>query len=152
MSHQFSASLLDLWSTTPISKTNNSRINFPFSTIGYSEIIYMWRTFIWDTKTTYKSIVCRETDCRQKINRSQICQHDQQLHGNEYNYYLLIIGSAQLNNGESLILAEVEDHWILFKLYKTSPVSPNSFIDKKERKETQNREVFYSSLPLSHIF
>ena len=34
--HQLAASLSDIWSTTPSSDTNNSRIHCPFLTIGSS--------------------------------------------------------------------------------------------------------------------
>ena len=82
----------------------------------------------------------------------QTCQHDQQLYGNEYNSYLLMIEYPQLNNGDSLLVAGVEDIWLLYKVYNAIPFSPNSFRGKKEIKKTQNQQGFYSSLPLSQIF
>ena len=69
----------------------------------------MSRTFIGAIKMTYRTIDCGETHCRQRIKKSQACQHHQQLYGNEYNYYLLIIEYPQIQNGDSLFLAEVED-------------------------------------------
>ena len=45
---------------------------------------------------------------------------------NEYNSYIIIIISPQLNNGDSSFLAEVEDIWLLYKVYKTIPVSTKS--------------------------
>ena len=71
---------------------------------------------------------------------------------NGYNSYLLIIRSPQLNIGESLFLTGVQYVWVLYKVYKTIPVFQNSLRRIKQRRKTQVRQVFYSSLPLSQIF
>ena len=65
--------------------------------------------FIVAIKTTYRTIGCEETNCRQRITKYQTCQHNQQFYGNEYNPYLIMIESQQLNNEDIFSLAEVED-------------------------------------------
>ena len=86
-------------------------------------------------KTTYRTIGCRDTHCRRRITKSQTCQYDQQLYGNEYNSYHIIIESQQPKKNTIFCLAEGEDIWLLYKVYKAIPVSPNSFTGKKTKKE-----------------
>ena len=58
---------------------------------------------------TYRTIGCRKTHCRRRIKKSQTCQYDQQLYGNEYNSYLIIIDSQKLDNEVIFILDDVEN-------------------------------------------
>ena len=60
---QFSASLSHLLSTTASSDTYDSITNCDFSTIINSTIIFTSQNFIWNIKTAYRIICCRETDC-----------------------------------------------------------------------------------------
>ena len=59
-----------------------------------------------DINTTYSTIGCVETRCRRRITKSQTCQHDQQLCGNEYYSYLIMVEYQQLNNEVVLCLDE----------------------------------------------
>ena len=120
----------------PTYNTHSSKTTVGFASFLYPQMIFMSITFIVAIKNTYRTIGCGKNRCRRRI--SQTCQYDQQLYRNEYNSYLIIIESQQLNNEVIVCLYEVEDIWILYKVYKTIHVSPNSFRAIKERKKTQN--------------
>ena len=111
----------------PTSKTHSSQTPGGFASFLHPEIIFMSIPRIVAIENTYRTIGCGETHCRRRTNKSQTCQYYQQLYGNEYNSYLIVIESQQLNEEFPKILDDVKDIWLLSRKNKTIHVSPNSF-------------------------
>ena len=122
---QSATSLSDL---PPTYKTHSSKTAGGFASFLHPQTIFMSITWIVDIENTYRTIGCRETHCRRRMNKSQTCQYHQQLCGNEYNYYLIVIEYQEINDEFPKRWDDVQDIWLLYRKNNTTHVSPNSFI------------------------
>ena len=107
---------LFVWSA-PTSKNYSSKNDGGFASFLHPKMILMSINFIVVIKTTYRTIGWGETHCRRRIKEYQTYQNEQQLYGNEYNPYLIIIYSQQIKNEVIFYLYDVEDIWLLYKVY-----------------------------------
>ena len=120
-------SVTSMSSLPPTSKTHGSKTDGWFASFLHPQMIFMSITWIVDIDNTYRTISCVETHFRRRIKKSQTCQYYQQLYGNEYKSYLIIIESQQLKHEFIFRLNDDQDILLLYKKNKAIHVSPNSF-------------------------